>query len=128
MNHHTHSSSVRAKQSRGYWKMLAPGIQEFRNQDYDEALPLLIESADNGDAEAQCLLGNIYQLGLGGIPIDEPQAIRWYHRSAKQGYSVATNNLAGMVWSMSSDAASALYQLAKQQGFEHTPQDFATSA
>lgn len=101
--------------------MVAPGIQEFRNQDYAEALPLLKESAHGGSAEAQCLLGNIYQLGLGGIGIDETEAIRWYYRSANQGYSVATNNLAGMVWPMSREAASALYQLARQQGFDHAP-------
>lgn len=100
--------------------MPVPGIQEFRNQDYDAALPLLTASAENGDAEAQCLLGNIYQLGLGSVAVDEMQAIRWYHRSANQGYSVATNNLGGMVWPMSSDAASALYQLARQQGFERS--------
>ncbi|MFK8184426.1 MAG: tetratricopeptide repeat protein [Phormidesmis sp.] len=100
--------------------MPVPGIQEFRNQDYDTALPLLTDAAESGDAEAQCLLGNIYQLGLGSTCVDEAQAIRWYHRSAKQGYSVATNNLGGMVWPLSSEAASALYQLARQQGFERS--------
>jgi len=99
--------------------MAAPGIQEFRNQDYAEALPLLKASADSGSAEAQCLLGNLYQLGLGGTDIDQAEAMRWYYRSANQGYSVATNNLAGMVWPMSREAASALYQLARQQGFDH---------
>ncbi len=100
--------------------MADPGIQEFRNQDYAEALPLLTESAHSGSAAAQCLLGNIYQLGLGDIKIDAAEAIRWYYRSANQGYSVATNNLAGMVWPISREAASALYQLARQQGFDHT--------
>ncbi|MEM6452684.1 MAG: sel1 repeat family protein [Cyanobacteria bacterium P01_D01_bin.105] len=108
--------------------MPVPGIQEFRNQDYDDALPLLIQSAEAGDAEAQCLLGNIYQLGLGSIHVDDAQAIRWYHRSAKQGYSIATNNLGGMVWSMSSDAASALYQLAKRQALDSHAHDAAISA
>lgn len=99
--------------------MTAPGIQEFRNQDYAEALPLLTASAQKGDAEAQCLLGNVYQLGLGDTTIDEVEAMRWYYRSANQGYSVATNNLAGMVWPISREAASALYQLARQQDFAH---------
>ena len=101
--------------------MAAPGTQEFRNQDYTEALPLLTASAQSGSAEAQCLLGNIYQLGLGGIQVDEVAAMQWYYRSANQGYSVATNNLAGMVWARSREAASALYQLARQQGFDHAP-------
>lgn len=97
--------------------MSVPGIQEFRNQDYAAALPLLTASATNGDAEAQCLLGNLYQLGLGDTPINEPQAIEWYYHSANQGYSVATNNLAGMLWPISREAAAALYQLAREQGY-----------
>lgn len=101
--------------------MSTPGIQEFRAQDYAAALPLLKRSAERGDAEAQCMLGNIYQLGLGESAIDEERAIAWYYRSANQGYGVATSNLAGMVWPVSREAAAALYQLAKEQGFAHTP-------
>ena len=101
--------------------MSTPGIQEFRNQDYAAALPLLTQSAEAGDAEAQCMLGNIYQLGLGNTAVDESRAIAWYYRSANQGYGVATSNLAGMIWPTSREAAAALYQLAKQQGFAHTP-------
>ncbi|MGC1305853.1 MAG: hypothetical protein WA885_01400 [Phormidesmis sp.] len=101
--------------------MSVPGIKEFRAQDYVEALPLLTASAQNGDAEAQCMLGNIHQLGLGGMTIDTVKAMQWYYRSANQGYSVATNNLAGMVWPISRAAAAALYQLARQQGFEQAP-------
>jgi TPR repeat protein len=110
---------VHSKQLRRFWKMSVPGVQEFRNQNYVKALPLLTASAQNGDAEAQCLLGNIYQLGLGDIAIDEAAAIQWYHRAANQGYSVATNNLAGMLWPVSREAATALRQLASQQGLGH---------
>ena len=98
--------------------MLIPGIKEFRAQDYTEALPLLLESAHDGYAEAQCAVGNIYQLGLGDIDIDEMKAIHWYYQAANQGYSSATSNLAGMIWPISSDAAAALNQLAQQQKAE----------
>jgi TPR repeat protein len=101
--------------------MSVPGIQEFRDQNYDEALPLLMASAHSGDAEAQCLLGNIYQLGLGETTVNQDAAMQWYYLAADQGYSVATNNLAGMLWPISREAASAMYQLAKQQGFIHAP-------
>lgn len=100
--------------------MSVPGIQEFRDQNYAEALPLLTESAQAGDAEAQCMLGNVYLLGLGGIVVDEAEAIRWYHRSANQGYSVATRNLAGVVWPISREAAVALRKLAAQQNAAQT--------
>lgn len=101
--------------------MSTPGIQEFRAQDYATALPLLRRSAEKGNAEAQCMLGNIYQLGLGETAVDEQAAIAWYYRAANQGYGVATSNLAGMVWSTSSEAAAALYQLARQQGATNAP-------
>ncbi|MEM9093074.1 MAG: sel1 repeat family protein [Cyanobacteria bacterium P01_F01_bin.53] len=101
--------------------MSVPGIEEFRAQDYAEALPLLTHSAAEGDAEAQCMLGNIYQLGLGDTAVNEAAAMHWYYRAANQGYSVATNNLAGMVWPISSEAAAALHQLANQQGFSEAP-------
>lgn len=101
--------------------MSVPGINEFRNQRYAESLPLLTASAHQGDAEAQCLLGNLYQLGFGTVEINEAVAIQWYYRAASQGYGVATSNLAGMIWPVSSEAAAALYQLAQQQGFTQAP-------
>ncbi len=101
--------------------MSVPGIQEFRNQQYAESLPLLTASAHQGDAEAQCLLGNLYQLGFGAVEVNEAAAIQWYYRAANQGYGVATSNLAGMLWPISSEAAAALYQLAQQQGFAQAP-------
>lgn len=97
------------------------GTEEFRAQNYAAALPLLIASAKKGDAIAQCMLGNLYQLGLGGVPVDEAAAIQWYYRAARQGYSVATSNLAGMVWPISSEAAAALNQLAQQQATRAQP-------
>ena len=110
--------------------MSVPGIQEFRDQNYDVALPLLTASAQSGDAEAQCLLGNIYHLGLGDLPINKEAAMQWYYLAADQGYSVATHNLAGMLWPISREAASAMYQLAKKQGFVHkqAPNDSLLSA
>ena len=72
--------------------MTNPGIQEFRAQNFVEAFPLLLESANSGDAEAQCMLGNLYQLGLGNVEVDEAKAIQWYYRSANQGCCVATIN------------------------------------
>lgn len=98
--------------------MLMPGIEEFRAQDYETALPLLLDSARAGSAEAQCMIGNMYQLGLGEVEVDEQEAMRWYYLAANQGYGVATSNLAGMVWPISPEAAAALHQLARQQGYE----------
>lgn len=95
--------------------MTAPGITEFRAQQFTVALPLLLKSAQQGDAEAQCMMGNICQLGLANVDVDEAAAIQWYYQASNQGYSVATSNLAGMIWPISREAAAALNQLAQQQ-------------
>ncbi|MEL7511827.1 MAG: sel1 repeat family protein [Cyanobacteria bacterium J06554_3] len=98
--------------------MTAPGIKEFRAQQFTVALPLLLSSAQQGDAEAQCMMGNICQLGLANVEVDEAAAIQWYYQASNQGYSVATSNLAGMIWPISREAAAALNQLAQQQAAE----------
>ena len=97
------------------WKSTIPGVEEFRAQQFTAALPLLIKSAQQGYPEAQCMLGNIYQLGIGDVEVNEAAAIHWYYQAARQGCSVATGNLAGMVWAVSPEAASALHQLSQQQ-------------
>ena len=79
--------------------MSIPGVKEFRAQQFTVALPLLLKSAQQGYPEAQCMLGNLYQLGIGDTEVDETTAIYWYYQAARQGYSTATGNLAGMVWS-----------------------------
>ncbi len=41
--------------------------------------------ADGGDAGAQWFLGEKYALGT-GIPENDSEAVKWYSRSAEQGY------------------------------------------
>jgi TPR repeat protein len=62
------------------------GIKLFHEQEYEEAYSLLSGFAEAGDPEAQCILGNMYDLGLGrGRDLD--RAIDWYQRSSPHGYS-----------------------------------------
>ncbi len=104
---------------------LTVGLAAFEIEDYLNAFRLLKPIADQGDAEAQCLIGNMYQLGL-GLEKDILEAIKWYKKSAKQGYGVASNNLAEilMVGEQGIDIAQAeaekWYQKARKQGFLHT--------
>ena len=46
------------------------------------------KKAEQGDAEAQCSLGDCYRLGL-GVEQDYSAAFKWYQLSAEQGYSDA---------------------------------------
>lgn len=49
-----------------------------------KALPLLIGAADQGNADAQVMLGSIYKDGK-GVPKNYAEALRWFHKSAAQG-------------------------------------------
>lgn len=100
-----------------------PGYYEYINQQYAEALPQLQPYAERGNTEAQAMLASLYQMGL-GVEVNEAKAIAWYERASAQGYGLASNNLAGMHFAQGRLKASRrLYQLARAQGFEHTPAD-----
>jgi len=48
------------------------------------------KAAENGHAEAQCRLGNIYQNEtFFAIKRDYKQAVYWYRKSAEQGHQMA---------------------------------------
>lgn len=101
---------------------LEKGIDAFRSENYAEALHLLKLLAEEGNAEAQCIIANIYHLGL-GIDKNGSEAIKWYTRSAEQGYAVASNNLAGIFLmgdcgvAANPKEAHKWYQLSQEQGF-----------
>ena len=59
--------------------------------DTPESAALRVE-ANAGDADAQLLLGFIYQYGR-GVPQDYAQAVAWYRKAADQGFADAQYNL-----------------------------------
>jgi uncharacterized protein len=64
----------------------------YDRADYRSALNVWREAAESGDAEAQTMVGEIYERGLGGEPSYE-LAAEWYRRAAEQGFSRAQFNL-----------------------------------
>src|SRR5690606_20939646 len=64
----------------------------YDRADYRSALNVWLPTAEQGDAEAQTIVGEIYERGLGAEPNYEA-AIEWYRRAAEQGYSRAQFNL-----------------------------------
>jgi TPR repeat protein len=105
---------------------LEKGIAAFNTQDYTQALRLLKLLAEQGNAEAQCIIASMYHLGL-GVESNPPEAVKWYIKSALAGCGVAANNLAGIYLSgadgVPADRAAAekWFQKAREQGFLHTP-------
>ncbi|MCC3587531.1 tetratricopeptide repeat protein [Microcoleus sp. PH2017_30_WIL_O_A] len=105
---------------------LEKGIATFNTQDYTQAFSLLKPLAEQGNAESQCIIANMYHLGLGREKMIL-EAIKWYIKSAEQGYGVASNNLAG-IYLCGADGVAAdrteaekWFQTAREQGFLHIP-------
>jgi len=67
----------------------------FARGDYATALPLLRPLADQGDAQAQAVLGFMYDGGL-GVARDYREAAKWYRKAADQGHAEAQFNLGAM--------------------------------
>ena len=86
----------------------------------------LQKQAEQGDIEAQGMLGFMYDYGI-GIQKDDTEAARWYRMAAEQGLDVAQFSLGGMYASGESvlqdhTEAARWYRMAAEQG--HTDAQF----
>jgi TPR repeat protein len=61
-------------------------------QDDAESLRWLHKAAEQGDADAQSLLGAMYANGR-GLPRDDVEAVRWWRKVAEQGNANAQAKL-----------------------------------
>ena len=43
--------------------------------------------ADQGDAAAECFIGDAYSIGMGAAE-DAVEAVKWYRKAAEQGFGV----------------------------------------
>jgi hypothetical protein len=64
----------------------------YDRADYRSALAVWLPAAEEGDADAQMLVGEIYEHGIGGEP-NYVAAAEWYLRAAEQGNARAQFNL-----------------------------------
>lgn len=71
------------------------GLKFFYDDDYANAASCFLKAAQQGDAEAQFSLGNMFVEGQ-GIPRDEQQAASWFRKAAEQGFVAAQVNLGVM--------------------------------
>jgi len=74
---------------------LKEGISAYKEKNYAVALKELQPLADKGKAEAQMVIGAMYDNGE-GVPMDYRQAVMWYSKAADQGNANAQYNLAMM--------------------------------
>ena len=93
---------------------------------YTELIEKWRQQAEQGDAEAQCNLGLMYDFG-NGVPEDDTEAVKWYRKAAEQGYATAQHNL-GMMYDFGNgvpedDVESYMWlNLAAAQGTEEAKQ------
>lgn len=65
-------------------------------QDWAIAVDWLRKAAQQGNAEAECELGMIYQIGSDGVVQDTAEAVKWYSAAAKQHDGAADLGLAAV--------------------------------
>ena len=64
------------------------GKRCYNNKDYAEAVKWYRKAAEQGNAEAQYMLGDCYRWGT-GVTKDYAEAVKWYRKAADQGYASA---------------------------------------
>ncbi len=99
---------------------LQEGITAYRKGNYQAALKEIRPLAENGDAKAQALLGEIYDSGK-GVPLSHTEAASWYRKAAEQGDATAQTALGvmyenGVGVPQDNKEAVSWYQKAAEQG------------
>ena len=93
--------------------------------DYETAFREIKPYAEQGNTQAQHMLGVMYDLEL-GVTQDYQKAVKWYRLAAEQGYADAQNNL-GVMYdqgegvSVNYKQAMKWYLLAAKQGNQDAP-------
>ncbi len=101
-------------------KLAEQGVAAYDAEDYTAALPLLIQSAEKGDSEAQYTLGRMYFYGW-GVAKDEDRALELFRAAADQGNPGGQTGL-GVLYSrgeaveLDDEEAVRWYRLAADQG------------
>ena len=86
------------------------GLEAYEAGNYQEALALFQISAEQGNADAQCALGNMYSNGE-GVPAEDQIAIHWYELAANQGHTESQMRLGRIYFARSDYANAAEYSL-----------------
>jgi TPR repeat protein len=91
------------------------------------------ENAELGDADAQLLIADCYQLGIGGVEKNSQEAFNYYSKSANQGnaeaqFSLATFYENGTCGFTNMDEAEKWYAKSAKQGYPVKQKRFITNS
>jgi uncharacterized protein len=99
-----------------------PPFQLCNEGSFAEAVALMRQHAEDGDALAQLYLATLYRTGT-GLASDEYEAARWYAKAARQGIAEAQFHL-GLMYlqgiGLTEDSSQALEWISRaaDQGFD----------
>lgn len=99
---------------------LDDGYAAYDRGDYGEVFNIFLPLAEEGNAEAQTMIGYLYGTGK-GVPQNDDAALRWNTSAAEQGYALAQLNLGIMYENVRAGSggvglAQRWYRLAAEQG------------
>lgn len=114
----------------------------YAEGNFAKAVKVYRSLAEQGDAEAQLILGSMYDIGL-GVPQDYMEAVKWYRLAAEQGNAKAQSKLGSMYdiglgvpqdyieavkwWRLAAEQGDDFAQLNLGRVYDHgkvVPQDF----
>ena len=95
---------------------LEAGKRAYEQRDYRTALKELKPLAEQGNPEAQALLGLMYNLGR-GVPFDVGQAMKWFKAAADQGNAEGQCRLGSLYLRTDTAQGLRLLKLSAEQGF-----------
>lgn len=84
-----------AAQAQSLEERMRTAAAAYEHKDYATAVAIWRPLAEQGNAEAQTLLGAMYWSG-DGLPRNHAEAAKWYLRAAQQGYARAQNDIGFM--------------------------------
>jgi TPR repeat protein len=91
-------------------------LARLAQERYDpQALEWFDKAAHNGNAPAQCVLGEHHAQGI-GMPRDTVQGLHWYLRASEQGYLPALKGLHGLLEQEAGSMALAILVRAAEAG------------
>lgn len=100
---HAKAGNTKKLLALAFWTMCGVGLAELLPSGVSSCFELgdsaraacYRKGAEQGDADAQLLLGNMYAAGT-GVAKDDVEAVQWYRKAADQGNAAAQNNLGRM--------------------------------
>jgi len=89
----------------------------FQSKDFARAREYVLPHANEGDANAQCMMGFLCEHGFGASR-DVQEAERWLRKAAEQNNAVAWNNLGTLLLDKGeTEKAKGCYRKAVELGF-----------